>query len=392
MTTNESIATRGGLKLQVEKRIEPQGIAICLRAKSPKPCVFHWGVRGATDTEWALPPATAWPPGTVATDSKALRTPLASGKGDGEITIRLDPAANFAFINFVLHFPDESRWDNNNGKNYEIALPVAGDSGGGPEEAVQHWLGSSEAIAKRVFETGPRRQLAAAAKKSDTAYHVALITNLPGPLLLHWGIARRSPYEWLLPPESMRPAGTILAGTLAAQTPFVSGEVLGELHFEFPESDAPLGMQFVLKQGDNWLKDRGGNFYLPVSATAHKAASLDSAQLNALAGEVIRAEAHGSWTLMHRFNLLHDLLEHARGGNAEVLALLYVWLRYSAIRQLTWQRNYNTKPRELSHAQERLTHKLADFWRSETDGRPLVRLMLATIGRGGDGQRIRDEI
>jgi alpha-glucan,water dikinase len=69
-----------------------------------------------------------------------------------------------------------------------------------------------------------------------------------------------------------------------------------------------------------------------------------------------------------------------------------VWLRFSALRQLTWQRNYNTKPRELAHAQERLTHKLAEIYRAEPAVRPLARLTLATVGRGGEGQRIRDEI
>lgn len=33
------------------------------------------------------------------------------------------------------------------------------------------------------------------------------------------------------------------------------------------------------------------------------------------------------------------------------MADIYVWLRYSASRQLTWQRNYNTQPRILSAAQ-----------------------------------------
>jgi alpha-glucan,water dikinase len=36
---------------------------------------------------------------------------------------------------------------------------------------------------------------------------------------------------------------------------------------------------------------------------------------------------------------------------AEAMADIYVWLRYSASRQLTWQRNYNTQPRILSAAQ-----------------------------------------
>src|SRR5215472_12820526 len=94
---------------------------------------------------------------------------------------------------------------------------------------------------------------------------------------------------------------------------------------------------------------------------------------------------------MHRFNLCYDMLDKVR-GSLDGLALIYVYLRFSAIRQLTWQRNYNTKPRELAHAQERLTQKIASIYRSEPASRPLARLMLATVGRGGEGQRIRDEI
>lgn len=36
---------------------------------------------------------------------------------------------------------------------------------------------------------------------------------------------------------------------------------------------------------------------------------------------------------------------------SDAMADIYVWLRYSATRQLTWQRNYNTQPRILSAAQ-----------------------------------------
>ena len=98
-----------------------------------------------------------------------------------------------------------------------------------------------------------------------------------------------------------------------------------------------------------------------------------------------------SWTLMHRFNLCHDLLDRV-AGNSDGLALLFVWLRYSALRQLTWQRQYNTQPRQLSHAQDRLTRKLAQFYSQDAPNRPLLRLLLAGVGPGGEGQRIRDEI
>lgn len=44
----------------------------------------------------------------------------------------------------------------------------------------------------------------------------------------------------------------------------------------------------------------------------------------------------------------------------ESMLRIYTWMRYSAIRQLTWQRNYNTQPRILGSAQERLTHTIAE--------------------------------
>ena len=41
------------------------------------------------------------------------------------------------------------------------------------------------------------------------------------------------------------------------------------------------------------------------------------------------------------------------------LARIFVWLRYSSARKLTWQRNYNTQPRILGEAQQRLTNQIA---------------------------------
>jgi alpha-glucan,water dikinase len=236
-------------------------------------------------------------------------------------------------------------------------------------------------------------QLAVTVSKDDKYYEVTLIANIPGPLILHWGVAMHSRYEWTLPPASLWPAGTILFEKSAAQTPFVLDMGLNRLRLEIKEECAPLGIPFVLKQPDagRWLKNRGQNFYIPVSSLLQRAMPLGPG-LSYLAEDIIQAEmGRHSWTLMHRFNLCHDLLDRVR-NDVEGLALLFVWLRFSAIRQVDWQRNYNTKPRELSHAQDRLTLKLADVCINEPVSRELIRLMMTTLGRGGEGQRIRDEI
>lgn len=59
---------------------------------------------------------------------------------------------------------------------------------------------------------------------------------------------------------------------------------------------------------------------------------------------------YSSWTLMHRYFRCRDLLKD-QATSAEHLDYLFVWLRYSFMRQLTFQKGYNTKPKDLQHAQ-----------------------------------------
>ena len=53
--------------------------------------------------------------------------------------------------------------------------------------------------------------------------------------------------------------------------------------------------------------------------------------------------------------MMQGLLETAMFKNDydDALMALAVWLRFSAARHLTWNRNFNVKPREISAAQVR---------------------------------------
>lgn len=63
---------------------------------------------------------------------------------------------------------------------------------------------------------------------------------------------------------------------------------------------------------------------------------------------------------MHRYFRCRDMLKDKIDiRDANYPAVLLVWLRYSFIRQLTWQKRYNTKPRELQHSQVCLTEEIA---------------------------------
>ncbi|HTL15710.1 MAG TPA: hypothetical protein VL793_00655, partial [Patescibacteria group bacterium] len=362
-TAIQKIPTNSG-ELVVEKRFDVERLEVSLRVPTQKKCVLHWGVRANSQSGWQLLPSTLWPEGTTAAGTAAMQTTFKRSNGESRITILLKPDNAPDLLEFVLFFPEEGSWDNNRHHNYQISLDIAATVS--PADYLRSQQQSGDLVFERTFVVETSRQIAVAIQKSEGEYLARFVTNLQTPLVLHWGVSRRSPQEWLLPPESWRPAGTVLSDGHTAQSPFERRDGLNQLQFTIPDQEAPLGIQFVLKQGSDgpWIKHNSGNFYVPIRA-AGSAPGLDAAGLAQLAERIVQAEmASGSWTLMHRFNLCFDLLQEAQ-ANPEALAVLFVWLRYSAIRQLTWQRNYNTKPRELAHAQDRLGGRLAELYRSD---------------------------
>lgn len=410
-TTVEQIRTGSGLALVVEKRVEADGaLAIAISTNHQQPCVLHWGLCRSDQPGWQLPPREVWPEGTRAVDHLAVQTPFAGANGHRRITIDLGQTVEFAALEFVLFFPGDQLWDNNRGRNYRIPIPkpaglpeeLGGQSGEPPfakprgeplagpgEEATESALCYENA---HDLASGGRLEVTVA--RVGSRYQLVLTAASDPPLILHWGIAGRSRHDWHPPPSALLPPGTVLLQESAARTPFFPHHGRQRLELTMDQSQAPLGIVFVLQEADTgrWLKERGGNFFVPLAQLGGLAPDLGHARLTQLADEIIDREMGGhSWTLMHRFNLCYDLLDRVPGDLAG-LALLYVWLRYSALRQLDWQRNYNTKPRELSHALERLTFKLADRYRDHPEEREWLRLIMTTLGRGSNGQEVRDEI
>ncbi|KAI3992894.1 hypothetical protein MKX01_034244 [Papaver californicum] len=95
------------------------------------------------------------------------------------------------------------------------------------------------------------------------------------------------------------------------------------------------------------------------------------------------------------FNIAKELAERCQSEGQLGLIGVLVWLRFMACRQLTWNKNYNVKPREISAAQDAFTNLLQRKYSSQPNDMEILRLIMSTIGRGGQGdvgQRIRDEI
>jgi len=390
----EEITTRSGVVLLVKKGLTDDGIEVSLQMEAGKKCLLHWGLRSHSEASWQMPPESVWPEGSRPFDKVALQTPFLWQNGHGRLMIRLDRSMDFSFIEFALVFAEEDRWDNNSGSNYQIKIPRPDRLSVSGMGALMRKGKEEPLLYEHTHVLENQGLVAVSVGENEEGYHVRLITDLPGPLILHWGLARQSRHEWTLPPPSLWPVGTTVFQEKAAQSPFVDKGEYRELSLVFGEQEAPMGISFVLKETrrGRWSKDHGGNFFIPVMVPLDLEASLGDPLLARLADEIIEKEMRPhSWTLMHRFNLCYELLDRVR-QSIDGLALIFVWLRYSAIRQLDWQRDYNTKPRELSHAMDRLTVKLADRYKKEPAERELIRLIMTTMGRGGQGQRVRDEV
>jgi len=389
----EKIDTQSGVTLFVEKQRTEKGKEVSIRTAAHERCVLHWGLCRAGQTTWQIPPKKLWPKGSQAFDRTAVQTPFRTGNGTSQITFRLDEQIDFPWIAFVLFFPEGDRWDNNHGGNYHIELSVPKRPSLSPASALKKLLRDKTISSEHVYKMENQYQLLVSVS-TDTGFNrVTLITDMPGPLLLHWGVVTSDPPDWTLPPAPIHPVGTTLFQNKAAETPFDDRDGLRQLQISLKEHEKIWGLSFVLRQVDSgrWLKDHGRNFYIPIISRPAREISIHM-DLEDLSREIIGKEmGDHSWTLMHRFNLCHDLLDRV-GNQTEALALIFIWLRFSAIRQLDWQRNYNTQPRELSHAQDRLTNRLAERYVNHPAERLFIRLILTTMGRGGEGQRVRDGI
>lgn len=216
--------------------------------------------------------------------------------------------------------------------------------------------------------------------------------------MLHWGVSKSSPGEWLAPPMDIMPEKSkLLEGACQTYFMHISSD---KGFFQFVDINLQqrrfLGIQFIIWSSGSWIKNNGSNFFVGLnSITSGKVEGGEGAIVKWLLDEISRREKEAERSLMHRFNIATELTERCKNEGELGLIGILVWLRFMAGRQLTWNKNYNVKPREISEAQERFTNLLQRIYLDQPNAREIVRLIMLCIGRGGQGdvgQRIRDEI
>ncbi|WVZ24310.1 hypothetical protein V8G54_002854 [Vigna mungo] len=271
--------------------------------------------------------------------------------------------------------------------------------------------GSVPVLNKKIYKLDDNYLLVLITKDAGKI-KVHLATDSKKPLTLHWALSRTSE-EWLLPPGNALPPGSV-ALTEAAETPFKAGS-LSHPSFEVQSLDIEVdddtfrGIPFVILSEGNWIKNNGSNFYIEFTEKKQIRKDFGDGKGTAkfLLDKIAEKESEAQKSFMHRSQTLFSVTivakhvayrlakDEARSAGRLGLAGILVWMRFMATRQLIWNKNYNVKPREISKAQDRLTDLLQDVYTSYPQYREIVRMILSTVGRGGEGdvgQRIRDEI
>lgn len=250
----------------------------------------------------------------------------------------------------------------------------------------------------KIFNLGDRKALVLV-WASSSKMKVYLATDIKEPVILHWALSKRLG-EWLAPPSNILPPGSVTADNVI-ETPFSSSHFddlkIQSLELEF-EDDKYVGMPFVLLSNGKWIKNKGSDFYVEFGSKSkpfQQGVSDGQGAAKLLLDKIADLESEAEKSFMHRFNIAADLIEEATSMGELGLAGVLVWMRFMATRQLTWNKNYNVKPREISKAQDRLTDLIQNIYTTHPQYHELLRMIMSTVGRGGEGdvgQRIRDEI
>jgi len=253
--------------------------------------------------------------------------------------------------------------------------------------------------------------------EKEEKVHIKIYTTAKNKLILHWGIYKAmSGLTWHKPPKESFPPETKEIDKMSVETEFPKkGD--RSIKILLPRGkgykDYIGGINFVIFDPatntwyNNYRKDYQIKFKLKVDKTKSRAILIQKGlYVPDFMFDVINCEAnYGSWTLMHRYNKCSDIIKDWNlSVDNDKWVWILIWLRYSFLRQLDWQRNYNTRPVLLSgamaHLSDLLTGKYGDALKNEKEYRnlidsksSLIKNILALLGKGtGNGQQIRDEI
>ncbi|XP_054809607.1 alpha-amylase 3, chloroplastic isoform X2 [Prosopis cineraria] len=291
----------GKIYVRLEQRKDLNDWELTVGCSVPGKWILHWGVSFVDDvgSEWDQPPRDMIPPGSVPIKDHAIETPMktppSTSEGDTfhEVRIDIKPNNQISAINFVLKDEETGAWYQHKGRDFKVPLISCLKEDAniiGPKRGFSLWPDSThyEGQEKRSQSRVPEQEshqpegfyvelpvikevpvnnsMSISVRKcSETAKNILYLeTDLPGDIVLHWGVCRDDARKWEVPPAP-HPPETAVFKDRALRTKFQPSEngrysVLITLGEEFS------GFLYVLKLNENsWLNSKGDDFFVPLS-------------------------------------------------------------------------------------------------------------------------------
>ena len=241
------------------------------------------------------------------------------------------------------------------------------------------------------------------------------LQNTSDNIQLHWAVYKKNNASlWIHPLEKFYPKNTVNADGCSVDTSFEKNKI--EFDFEIKSDDENIfqGINFVLKNLSNgkWYNNYGQNYRIEIikrEKTIYNEENNSELIIPECIKDAVDLEGNaGNWSLMHRYQKVRDCLFLLDLENPKESLWIYIWLKYSFRRLLTWQRQFNTPPKDLQWSMHCLTFELtkrfSELYTISKNNKNknkyfclspkmIIKDSCVLVGKGREnGQRIRDEI
>eukprot|EP00268_Persea_americana_P024149 TRINITY_DN23634_c0_g1_i1.p1 TRINITY_DN23634_c0_g1~~TRINITY_DN23634_c0_g1_i1.p1 ORF type:complete len:925 (-),score=187.89 TRINITY_DN23634_c0_g1_i1:415-3189(-) len=305
----------GKTSVRLDKKGDGGNYQLTVGCNLPGKWVLHWGVTYCGDfgREWDQPPPEMRPPGSIAIKDYAIETPLKKSSSvlEGRIlyAVQIDINANssIAAINFVLKEEEMGSWYQHRGRDFRVPLTGQLEEDGNTirgNKGFSIWPGAFSQISSLLLKSegsrptgekhvGDAKESQLQNKHVEGFYEecsflkeelvqsfvtvsvtnnlkedntfVRFDTDLPGDVVVHWGVCRDGTKTWEIPPAP-HPPETKVFRNKALQTLLKSNKDRDGSWGLFALDKQILGLVFVLKLNEyTWINNMGSDFYIPLT-------------------------------------------------------------------------------------------------------------------------------
>ncbi|XP_058105304.1 alpha-amylase 3, chloroplastic [Magnolia sinica] len=332
---------------KVSIRLDPQeggkNWQLTVGCNLPGKWVLHWGITycGDVGSEWDQPPPEMRPLDSVPIKDYAIETPLkkspASLEGHlfYEVQIDFSSESSIAAIHFVLKEEGTGAWYQHRGRDFRVPLINQLDDGNivGDKKGFRLWPGALDQIStillkpegsrpkgeESVVDSKDAKQQnrrvegfyeeCSILKEEPTQNFVTVSvrncdetdknvvrfdTDLPGDVVVHWGVCRDDKKRWEIP-AAPHPPQTNIFRKKALQTLLQRNENGSGSWGSFPLDKELVGLLFVLKLKEYiWMNNMGSDFYIPLMSEGSFSTQTSRIQEKDVSSDKTNLEGAGS--------------------------------------------------------------------------------------------------